>query len=156
MLFIKIYEIARPFSDSYAGSSKNIAQWQILLIFFVVLIIKENILGSTNSGLLSMILIFILFFNLILDIIVIAILLINPGYLYVLGIVMTRSSVDSTHPDNEGGRILSRFRDISSSSNDKENLTIKSTELKVRRSSITGTMSETDSPLFATNTNLNY
>lgn len=149
MLFIKIYEIAQPFSDPYSGFSKNVAQWQILLIFFVVLLIKEDVLGTDNSALLSIILILILFVNLVLDLICITLLFTNPRYLLILGIlgihIDKTDNADSNETDDQAA---SRNRCISSASEGGKGNT-RSTELKTKSSSITSTMLETDSPLFA-------
>ena len=80
LFFLKIYEVSRPFSDGFAGVSKNVAQWQIFAIFFLVLVVKEDALGSIgDGGFIAALFIIILFANLMLDVVTLALFTLFPA-----------------------------------------------------------------------------
>ena len=67
LCFIKIYERFSPLNDEAASASKNIAQWQFFVIFFVILLIKTDSMEGFSGGSTAAILIFVLFANLLHD-----------------------------------------------------------------------------------------
>jgi hypothetical protein len=79
LCFLKIYEVSRPFSDGFAGVSKNVAQWQIFAVFFLVLVVKEDALGAVQGGFVAALFIIILFANLMLDFVTLALLTFFPS-----------------------------------------------------------------------------
>ncbi len=68
LCFIKIYERFSPLNDEAAAASKNIAQWQFFIIFFLVLLIKTDSVEEFSDASIATILIFALFANMLHDI----------------------------------------------------------------------------------------
>ena len=66
-MFVKIYETVSPILDHDAGINKDIAQWQVFSIFFIVLLIKVDAVGGFSSITVAAILFLALFANLIFD-----------------------------------------------------------------------------------------
>jgi hypothetical protein len=68
LFFIKVYDIYDPFLDSFAGFSKNIAQWQYFGIFTIVLLLKSEIVEDEDSAGVIFILMVTLFANMLVDV----------------------------------------------------------------------------------------
>ena len=67
LVFIRIYSIYTPYVNNTIGTLKNMVQWQIFLVLFLILLLKLDAL-SKYKGILVACLIFFVFMGLIYDI----------------------------------------------------------------------------------------
>jgi hypothetical protein len=67
ILFLKAYEYCSPYADESIGINKIIAQGQYFSFFFLILILKEDIVGNVDGILIVLLLVLTLFANLIYD-----------------------------------------------------------------------------------------
>ena len=65
---MKVYDVYSPFSDPVVGIGKEVVQWQIFSIFFVVLLVHEGTITGWSNAELSSLFFVILFANLFMDV----------------------------------------------------------------------------------------
>lgn len=63
-IFLQVYMSASPFISDHLGKSKIIAQTQILVIFFMAYLVKENISDILDGWVVSALFAIVIFFNL--------------------------------------------------------------------------------------------
>jgi hypothetical protein len=64
VIFTKLYEYYEPFLDEVSQSSKVISLWEICLVFFLFILMKEEFISDTSSTVLASILVVMIFVNL--------------------------------------------------------------------------------------------
>ena len=56
LLFIKLYNLYEPFEDDKVDVISELAQWQIFIVLFIGLLIRDTNLTDTNGGFFNVIL----------------------------------------------------------------------------------------------------
>ncbi|CAM9678053.1 unnamed protein product, partial [Ectocarpus fasciculatus] len=67
LLYMKIYTDCAPFEDKFSGWSKNLAQWQLFVIFVIILLSKEEVL-DVDGGVLTFLFLFSVSANALFDV----------------------------------------------------------------------------------------
>lgn len=67
LLYMKIYTDCAPFEDKFSGWSKNLAQWQLFVIFVIILLSKEEVL-DVDGGVLTFFFLFSVSANALFDV----------------------------------------------------------------------------------------